>query len=152
MCCECSHHNKQKTNNTGADQAARMSRLICSFVVRMQQNQGFLRRGTFHCFYFHFYISGAQWLSGRVLDSRPKGRGFEPHRRLCIVCLSKNINPSFAVVQHREARPYVTKRLLMGRKKSNQIKKIIFFLYFRYGTKKHRILDYSRSLSWSYRC
>ena len=24
---------------------------------------------------------GAQWFSGRVLDSRPKGRGFEPHRR-----------------------------------------------------------------------
>ena len=24
---------------------------------------------------------GAQWLSGRVLDSRLKGRGFEPHRR-----------------------------------------------------------------------
>ena len=23
---------------------------------------------------------GAQWLSGRGLDSRPKGRGFEPHR------------------------------------------------------------------------
>ena len=23
-------------------------------------------------------ISGAQWLSDRVLDSRPKGRGFEP--------------------------------------------------------------------------
>ena len=26
-------------------------------------------------------IKGAQWLSGRVLDLRPKGRGFEPHRR-----------------------------------------------------------------------
>ena len=31
---------------------------------------------------------GAQWLSGRVLDSRPKGRGFEPHRRHCVVSLS----------------------------------------------------------------
>ena len=30
---------------------------------------------------------GAQWLSGRVLDSRPKGRGFEPHRRHCVVVL-----------------------------------------------------------------
>ena len=28
-------------------------------------------------------------LSGRVLDSRPKGRGFEPHRRHCVVSLSK---------------------------------------------------------------
>ena len=30
-------------------------------------------------------IAGAQWLSGRVLDSRPKGCGFEPHRRHCVV-------------------------------------------------------------------
>ena len=27
---------------------------------------------------------GAQWLSGRVLDSRPKGRGFQPHLR-CVL-------------------------------------------------------------------
>ena len=30
---------------------------------------------------------GVQWLSGRVLDSRPKGRGFEPHRCHCVVVL-----------------------------------------------------------------
>ena len=30
---------------------------------------------------------GAQWLSGRVLDSRQRGRGFEPHRRHCDVVL-----------------------------------------------------------------
>ena len=30
---------------------------------------------------------GGQWLSGRVLDSRPRGRGFEPHRRHCFVVL-----------------------------------------------------------------
>ena len=35
-------------------------------------------------------IMGAQWLSGRVLDSRPRGRGFEPHRRHCVVSLSKS--------------------------------------------------------------
>ena len=29
----------------------------------------------------HKRYEGAQWLSGRVLDSRPRGRGFEPHRR-----------------------------------------------------------------------
>ena len=40
------------------------------------------------------FALGAQWLSGGVLDWRPKGRGFEPHRRHCIVSLSKNINPS----------------------------------------------------------
>ena len=35
-------------------------------------------------------IKGAQWLSGRVLDSRPKGRGFEPHRRHCVVVLKQD--------------------------------------------------------------
>ena len=24
---------------------------------------------------------GAQWLNGRVLDSSPRGHGFEPHQR-----------------------------------------------------------------------
>ena len=33
---------------------------------------------------------GAQWLSGRVLDSRQRGRGFEPHRRHCIVVLEQD--------------------------------------------------------------
>ena len=32
---------------------------------------------------------GDQWLSGRVLDSRPKGCGLEPHWLHCIVCLNK---------------------------------------------------------------
>ena len=33
---------------------------------------------------------GAQWLSGRVLDSRQKGCGFEPHRRHCAVVLEQD--------------------------------------------------------------
>ena len=32
---------------------------------------------------------GAHGLSGRVLDKRPKGRGFEPHRRHCVVVLEQ---------------------------------------------------------------
>ena len=66
--------------------------------------------------------TGAQWLSGRVLDSRPKGRGFEPHRRHCVVSLSKNINPSLVLVQPRKTHPFITERLLMGSKESNQTK------------------------------
>ena len=58
--------------------------------------------------------------SGSV--SRPKGRGFEPHRRHCVVSLSKNINPSLVLVQPRNTRPFITERLLMGRKESNQTK------------------------------
>ena len=37
-----------------------------------------------------YKISGAQWLSGRVLNSRPRGRGFEPHRRHCVVVLEQD--------------------------------------------------------------
>ena len=33
---------------------------------------------------------GAQWLSGRVLESRPRGRGFEHHRRHCVVVLEQD--------------------------------------------------------------
>ena len=65
---------------------------------------------------------GAQWLSGRVLDWRPKGHGFEPHGRLCVVSLSKNINPNLVLVQPRKNHPFITERLLMGLKKSNQTK------------------------------
>ena len=34
-------------------------------------------------------FEGVQWLSGKVLDLRQRGRGFEPHRRHCVVSLSK---------------------------------------------------------------
>ena len=68
----------------------------------------------------------SEWLSGRVFDSRPKGRGFEPHRRHCVVSLSKNINPSLVLVQPRKTRPFITERLLMGRKESiKQTNKLI---------------------------
>ena len=38
----------------------------------------------------YVYLIRAQWLSGRVLDSRPRGRGFEPHRRHCVVVLEQD--------------------------------------------------------------
>ena len=60
-------------------------------------------------------VCGAQWLSGRVFDSRPRGRGFEPQGHHCAVSLSKNINPSLVLVQPRKTRPFITEILLMGR-------------------------------------
>ena len=66
---------------------------------------------------------GAQWLSGRVLDSRQRGCGLEPRRRDFVVSLSNNINPSLVLVQPRKTRPFITERLLMGHKESNQTKK-----------------------------
>ena len=35
-------------------------------------------------------IEGAQWLSGRVLNSRLRGRGFEPHGHHCVVVLEQD--------------------------------------------------------------
>ena len=58
-----------------------------------------------------------QWLSDRVLDSRPNGRMYEPP------CgpWARNIYPSLVLVQPRKTGSYITERLLMGRKESNQI-------------------------------
>ena len=71
------------------------------FVNKMAGFHKILGRGISFFFFFFckivflassiFYLNvGAQWLSGRVLDSRPKGRGFEPHRRHCVVVLEQD--------------------------------------------------------------
>ena len=73
----------------------------------------------------HAYLYGAQWLSGRVLDLRMRGRGFEPQQRHCVVSLSNNIHLSVVLVQPRKTRPFITERLLMGRKESNQTNQTI---------------------------
>ena len=51
-------------------------------------SQALATHGHFNVPFFKYFFNkffnqfwGAQWLSGRVLDSRPRGRGFEPHRR-----------------------------------------------------------------------
>ena len=62
---------------------------------------------------------GAQWLSGWVLDLRRRGHGFEPH---CVYPWARHINPSLVLVQPRKTRPFITERLLMGRKDSDQTK------------------------------
>ena len=61
--------------------------------------------------------------SGSVVECLTRDRGahgFEPHRRHCVVSLSKNIKPSLVLVQPRKTRTFITERLLMGRKESNQ--------------------------------
>ena len=64
----------------------RPSRVGCSFII--------LKLGILHLSVsgtlFYNRNERAQWLSGRVLDSRPKGRGFEPHRRHCVVVLEQD--------------------------------------------------------------
>ena len=56
-----------------------LDRLFCSYTCHVAHSQN-----------GRTYGMGAQWLSGRVLDSRPKGRGFEPHRRHCVVPLEQD--------------------------------------------------------------
>ena len=46
-----------------------------------------------------------------------------PHRGHCVVSLSKDINPSLVLVQPRKTCPFITERMLMVRKESNQTKK-----------------------------
>ena len=62
-------------------------------------------------------VVGAQSLSGRVLDLRPRGQRFEPHWRHCAVVLEQD---SLVLFQPRKTYPCLTERLLMGLK--NQIK------------------------------
>ena len=58
--------------------------------------------------------------SGRVLDSRPKGHGFEPYRRHSLWSLSMTHLSLLGTGSTRKTCPYMTERLLMGRKESNQ--------------------------------
>ena len=71
----------------------------------------------------HCFCGVVQWLSGRVLDFRPRGIGFEPHRHHCLVFLEQD---TFILAQPRKTRPCLTERLLMGRKESNQTKLLYF--------------------------
>ena len=68
------------------------------------------------------FLLGAQWLSGRVLDLRPRGCGFEPHRRHNVVVLDQDTFILTSLVQPRKTRPCLTERLVMVCKESNQTK------------------------------
>ena len=78
---------------------------------------------TLKFFSIHLYW-GAQWLSGRVLDSRLRGRGFELHRRHWVVVLEQDtFILAKLLVKPRKTCPCITERLLMGREESNQTNK-----------------------------
>ena len=52
------------------------------------ENTRFRTKSQGGCHILH--PNGAQWLNGRVLDSRLRGHGFEPHWRLCVVVLEQD--------------------------------------------------------------
>ena len=64
--------------------------------------------------FFFIKNMGAQRLSGRVLDSRPRGRGFEPHRHHCVVSLSKTHLSLLSTGSTQEDRQDITETWLTG--------------------------------------
>ena len=84
--------------NSAADVACELSHHASHVSIWARLRDNSLKRAcvdhSFKCHmvfttYIHtrFESVGAQWLSGRVLDSRPRGHGFEPHLRHCVVVL-----------------------------------------------------------------
>ena len=76
----------------------------------------------------HVCISTSMWRIGSVVecftrDERPRVQASPASLCQCVVSLSKNINPSLVLVQPRKTCPFITERLLMGRKESNQTNK-----------------------------
>ena len=67
------------------------------------------------CFLSIMSHSGAQSLSGRVLDLRSRGCRFEPHRWHCVVSFSKTIILCLVLVQPRKIRLDRTEKLLIVR-------------------------------------
>ena len=68
-------------------------------------------------------MRGAQWLSGRVLDLRPRVCGFESHLGHCIVSLDKAHLSLLSTGQTRKTCRDLTEKLLTGMKESNKKKK-----------------------------
>ena len=65
--------------------------------------------------------------SGSVVECLTRDRGAAGSSLDGVTALcpwARHINPSLVLVQHRKTRPYITERLLMGRKESNQTKTI----------------------------
>ena len=83
----------QKAINRGAGQTAWMRRLVglCLCCAQTTKSGLLARRGPYglnSLFVYLFCCFTSQVNS--VLDSRPKGRGFEPHRRHCVVVLEQD--------------------------------------------------------------
>ena len=80
------------------------------------QLPAFIPLNDIHCNPF----VGAQWLSGRVLDSRPRAAGSSLTGVTALWSLSKT---HLSLVQPRKTRPCLTERVLIGRKESNRTNK-----------------------------
>ena len=92
----------------------------------------------------HNHHESFQSATVQCLLPRQRSHRFEPHQRHCVVCLSKNISPSLVLVQPTKTLPFITERLLMGRKESNQTNKqsnvyCTLFIVLEFPVKAHTI-------------
>ena len=76
---------------------------ISSYIQNGNSNSLLIPLFTF--LLFNMIIKGVQWLSGRVLDSRPRGRRLEPQWRHCVVSLSKTHLSLLSTGSTQEDRP-----------------------------------------------
>ena len=74
----------------GSDMHIRGSYFSMVFEIKDISTEHIHRRTLRQNIIFFKKFRGAQWLSGRVLDSRPRGRMFELHRRHCVVVLEQD--------------------------------------------------------------
>ena len=95
-----------------------------------------------YCILGHFIcvFTGAQWLSSRVLDLRPRAEGSSLTSVAVLCHRAKHIYPSLVLVQPRKTGPCLTERLLMGRKESNQTNQLSMKLIMLINVKMPRIV------------
>ena len=65
--------------------------------------------------------------SGSLVECFTRNRGATGLSLTCVTALcpwARHINPSLVLIQPRKTHPFITQRLLMGRKESNQTNKI----------------------------
>ena len=65
---------------------------------------------------------GAQLPSRRVLESRPRDCGFEPHPLYCVIPTARNIDPCLILVRPRKILPDITEKKTVDKDVINQIK------------------------------
>ena len=69
------------------------TKLYCSLWELYYQHQWYMYKQSCQYstgLYSVINLVGAQWLSGRVLDLRPRGSGFKPHWRHCVVVFEQD--------------------------------------------------------------
>ena len=53
---------------------------------RLKCDVAYMKNKSTKGLYFCILVKGAQWLSGRELDSRPRGRGLDPRSGVTALC------------------------------------------------------------------